>query len=186
MTLPETDLLRIRPWVDARNDSLPRRAVGQIRFKMDVDPRAVTIVECRRPWREDFEPEWTRFPVGSAALHEGPKGVGDLLAGPEPQVPPVRPGRAKPARHEAARRDRRRSDLHLLGLRDRRNRTCSDLNGGDRPRARHERHVAGVAAEDDHVIVGKTSNGCPHVGVGHSLACSSMDRCCHVRSRGVQ
>lgn len=86
----------------------------------------------------------------------------------------------------AARRDRRRSDLHLLGLRDRRNRTCSDLNGGDRLRARHERHVAGVAAEDDHVIVGKTSNGCPHVGVGHSLACSSMDRCCHVRSRGVQ
>ena len=97
MTLPEADLSRIRPWVDARNDSLPGRAVGQIRFKMDVDPRAVTIFECRRPWREDFEPEWTRFPVGSAALHEGPKGVGDLLAGPEPQVPPVRPGRADPA-----------------------------------------------------------------------------------------
>ncbi len=30
---------------------------------MDVDPRAVTIFECRPPWREDFGPHWTRFPV---------------------------------------------------------------------------------------------------------------------------
>lgn len=63
MTLLEADLARIRPWIHACNDSLPERAVGQIRYEMDVDPRAVTIFECRPPWREDFGPEWTRFPV---------------------------------------------------------------------------------------------------------------------------
>lgn len=63
MTLPETDLARIRRWVDARNDRLPERAADQIRYEMDVDARSVTILECRPPWREDFGPEWTRFPV---------------------------------------------------------------------------------------------------------------------------
>jgi hypothetical protein len=61
--LPETDLARIRRWVDARNDRLPPRAVGQIRYEFDIDDRAVTILECRPPWRADFGPEWTRFPV---------------------------------------------------------------------------------------------------------------------------
>ncbi len=63
MTLPETDLAHIRRWTDARNDGLPERAVGQIRYEMDADARSVTILECRPPWREDFGPEWTRFPV---------------------------------------------------------------------------------------------------------------------------
>ena len=26
-------------------------------------PRQLTVVECRAPWREDFGPEWTRFPI---------------------------------------------------------------------------------------------------------------------------
>lgn len=30
---------------------------------MDVTDRTVTILECRPPWRPDFGPEWTRFPV---------------------------------------------------------------------------------------------------------------------------
>ncbi len=25
--------------------------------------QAVTIVECRPPWREDYGPEWTRMPI---------------------------------------------------------------------------------------------------------------------------
>ncbi len=57
MALPETDVARVRRWVDARNERLPERAVGQIRYEMDVDPRAITILECRPPWREDFGPE---------------------------------------------------------------------------------------------------------------------------------
>jgi hypothetical protein len=61
--LPETDMARVRRWVDARNDDLPERARGQIVYDLDVDPRSVTILECRPPWREDFGPEWTRFPI---------------------------------------------------------------------------------------------------------------------------
>lgn len=30
---------------------------------MDIDPGALTIVEVRAPWREDFGPEWTRRPI---------------------------------------------------------------------------------------------------------------------------
>lgn len=61
MTRPEIDVARIRRWVDARNARLPERAVGQIRFEMDVDDRAVTLLECRPPWQDGFGPEWTRF-----------------------------------------------------------------------------------------------------------------------------
>ncbi|MEX2619198.1 MAG: DUF3024 domain-containing protein [Egibacteraceae bacterium] len=35
----------------------------QIRDEIDTDSRSVTLLECRPPWREDFGPEWTRFPV---------------------------------------------------------------------------------------------------------------------------
>ncbi len=30
---------------------------------MDVDPRSITIIEARAPWREDFGPEWSRMPI---------------------------------------------------------------------------------------------------------------------------
>ena len=63
MTLPETDLARIRRWVDARNARLPERVRDQIRNEINVDDRAVTILECRPPWRADFGPDWTRFPI---------------------------------------------------------------------------------------------------------------------------
>ena len=63
MPLPETDIARVRRWTDARNSALPPRAVGQLRFELDVDERAATILECRPPWREGFASEWTRFPV---------------------------------------------------------------------------------------------------------------------------
>ncbi|MCB1258230.1 MAG: hypothetical protein KDB26_14055 [Microthrixaceae bacterium] len=61
--LPETDLARIRRWVEARAARLPERARDQIRYEIDVDDRAVTILECRPPWRADFGTEWTRFPI---------------------------------------------------------------------------------------------------------------------------
>jgi hypothetical protein len=63
VALPETDVARVRRWLDARNERLPERASGQIRFELDVDDRALTILECRPPWRSDFGPEWTRFPI---------------------------------------------------------------------------------------------------------------------------
>jgi len=61
--IPELDLTRIRRWVEARNSDLLDRAQGLIRYELDVTNRTVTILECRPPWRPDFGPEWTRFPV---------------------------------------------------------------------------------------------------------------------------
>lgn len=43
MSLPETDVARVRRWVDARNVEIGEH-----------------IDECRPPWREDFGPDWTR------------------------------------------------------------------------------------------------------------------------------
>jgi hypothetical protein len=63
MTLPETDLARVRRWVEARSARQSERARDQIRYELDVDDRAVTILECWPPWRADFGPEWTRFPI---------------------------------------------------------------------------------------------------------------------------
>ena len=61
--LPETDVARVRRWVNARNDALPDRARGQIRYELDVAVRHVTLLECRPPWRAEYGPEWTRFPI---------------------------------------------------------------------------------------------------------------------------
>ena len=59
MSLPETDVARVRRWVDARNVEIGEH-IDEMRVEMDVDARAITILECRPPWREDFGPEWTR------------------------------------------------------------------------------------------------------------------------------
>lgn len=61
--LPETDVARLRRWVDARNDRLPDRARGQIRYELDVADRFVTLLECRPPWRPEYGPAWTRSPI---------------------------------------------------------------------------------------------------------------------------
>jgi len=61
--LPETDVVRVRRWVQARNERLPERARGQIRYELDIADRFVTLLECRPPWRPDYGPDWTRFPI---------------------------------------------------------------------------------------------------------------------------
>ena len=58
--LPDLDVARVRRWCDER---VPAHARDQIRIECDVAPRHLTILECRPPWREDFGPEWTRFPI---------------------------------------------------------------------------------------------------------------------------
>ena len=35
VAVPETDLARVRRWVDARNDRISPQATGQIRFEME-------------------------------------------------------------------------------------------------------------------------------------------------------
>lgn len=59
MSLPEIDVARVRRWVVERNERIGEH-IDEMRVEMDVDARAITILECRPPWREDFGPEWTR------------------------------------------------------------------------------------------------------------------------------
>ena len=58
--IPDLDLVRVRRWIDKRNAEMPQHVQDQLRFEIDVTDRAITILECRPPWREDFGPEWTR------------------------------------------------------------------------------------------------------------------------------
>ena len=62
--LPELDVARVQRWCA---DQVPEHARGEIRIECDFAPRHLTICECRPPWREDFGPDWTRFPI--ARLH---------------------------------------------------------------------------------------------------------------------
>jgi hypothetical protein len=62
-SIPETDLARIRRFVDRRNEEIPPEARREIRIEMDVTPTSVTILECRPPWRPEYGPDWTRRPV---------------------------------------------------------------------------------------------------------------------------
>jgi hypothetical protein len=58
--LPETDVARVQRWCRART---PAHVRHEVRVEVDVADRHLTIVECRPPWRTDFGPEWTRFPI---------------------------------------------------------------------------------------------------------------------------
>ena len=58
--LPQADVARVRDLCAPR---VPDHARDKVRIEVDEDPRAITIVECRPPWREDYGPEWTRSPI---------------------------------------------------------------------------------------------------------------------------
>jgi len=62
--LPELDVARVQRWCAAQ---VPEHLRGEIRVECAITARHLTISECRPPWREDFGPEWTRFPI--ARLH---------------------------------------------------------------------------------------------------------------------
>ena len=61
--IPELDQRRITRWVEARNAGLADAARDKIRYELDVTAITVTILECRPPWRADYGPNWTRFPI---------------------------------------------------------------------------------------------------------------------------
>jgi Protein of unknown function (DUF3024) len=54
---PGLDVAAIRHYCEQR---VPPHALDQVRIEVDVEPRAVMVMECRAPWRKDFGPEWTR------------------------------------------------------------------------------------------------------------------------------
>ena len=58
--LPETDVARIRKLCAER---VPDHAQDQVRIELEEGRQAVTILECRPPWREEYGPEWTRMPI---------------------------------------------------------------------------------------------------------------------------
>ncbi|WP_186382859.1 DUF3024 domain-containing protein [Amycolatopsis rhizosphaerae] len=60
MAVPETHLRQIARWCEQH---VPEHARHQVRFEHTVRGSAVTILEVRAPWREDFGPDWTRRPV---------------------------------------------------------------------------------------------------------------------------
>lgn len=63
MALPEVDVARAKRWVDRHNAAVPPRADDLVRYELDVADRHLTLMECRPPWREDYGPDWTRFPI---------------------------------------------------------------------------------------------------------------------------
>ncbi len=79
--VPQTDLVRVQRWVDARNERIPDSARDLIRNDIDVTDRSITIVECRPPWNPDLGPEWTRDPVAGCktALYEDEQRVVPVL-----------------------------------------------------------------------------------------------------------
>lgn len=58
--VPELDIARAMKYCATR---VPDQLRHEIRIECDVAPGHLTICECRPPWREDFGPEWTRFPI---------------------------------------------------------------------------------------------------------------------------
>lgn len=60
MGLPDLDIARVQRWCAAR---VPEHARHQVRVESDVEPRQLTIIERRAPWREDHGPEWTSLPI---------------------------------------------------------------------------------------------------------------------------
>ncbi|HXH56118.1 DUF3024 domain-containing protein [Iamia sp.] len=76
MALPETDVARVRRWVAAQNERIGEH-IHEMRVEMDVDPRALTILDCRPPWREDFGPGWTRQEI-ARLRYTGSSGVWTL------------------------------------------------------------------------------------------------------------
>jgi len=106
-------LAAIRSYCEQR---LPRRALHQFRVEAIVDGNTVTIVERRAPWRPDFEPEWSTGPGRSAALRPQAPALGAAVARSQPALASLRLRQADDGCDCPARRDRERSDLHLLGL----------------------------------------------------------------------
>jgi len=62
MAAPETDLARIRRWVQGRNERMGA-AADQVRLEVETDPKRVTIVERRAPWSGSAGSAWTRSEI---------------------------------------------------------------------------------------------------------------------------
>ena len=57
---PGLDIAAVRHFCEQR---VPPHALHQVRLEVEETRGAVTIVERRAPWREDFGPQWTTLPI---------------------------------------------------------------------------------------------------------------------------
>ena len=60
MALPDLDAIRVQRWCAAR---VPEHARHQVRVECQLAARHLTIIERRAPWRDDYGPEWSSFPI---------------------------------------------------------------------------------------------------------------------------
>jgi Protein of unknown function (DUF3024) len=65
---PETDIARVRRYCQRR---VPPHARQQVRLETLVRGSAITIIEQRAPWRDDFGPEWSRLKVAQLRYDHG-------------------------------------------------------------------------------------------------------------------
>ena len=77
--LPESDIQTIQAWIDNHNSGMRADLRDQIRYEFDTSPHAVTIFECRPPWKPEFGPDWTRLIV--AQLRSPWSGICGLSTG---------------------------------------------------------------------------------------------------------
>lgn len=67
MTLPETDLTRIKRYCESR---VPAEYQDQVKVTMKRRGKSVTILECRPPWSEMVGPEWSERPLAQMRYDE--------------------------------------------------------------------------------------------------------------------
>jgi DUF3024 family protein len=60
MALSELAVAKVERFCRQR---VPAEALHQVRLEVEVNRNAITIVERRAPWRADYGPEWSRFPI---------------------------------------------------------------------------------------------------------------------------
>jgi hypothetical protein len=65
---PETDIARVRRYCQRR---VPPHAREQVRLETVVRGSAITIIERRAPWRDDFGPEWSRLKIAQLRYDHG-------------------------------------------------------------------------------------------------------------------
>lgn len=66
MPLPEADVALVREYVEQLSASMPPHAARQLRYRVDIDRNAVTIVESSRTDPDDESSPW--FDVSVARL----------------------------------------------------------------------------------------------------------------------
>ena len=58
--LPDLELRRLHTYCA---DRVPAHVRDQVRIEVSTRGAAVTVWECRPPWRPDYGPEWTRTKI---------------------------------------------------------------------------------------------------------------------------